>query len=251
MVPDLLCAGYGATLVRSVLIRRAIVFGCACVVLGAACSGSGGSSKASPTTAAAPKTSTSRARTTTTTTLGPTRTTTAEPTGLAALILSEVPGGFKLQSDDVADTGPTKLAKAALDDVGCNLGCDARQELTSAGFVDGYQRQWTNIDAAGSAINQDFVYLYEFRTPAGAAQYAQHWRETLLSTNQGAEVVSFTPAFVPGAIGLRVADKFGSTGVAIFTKGPYAVRVVVNGGPNIDQSGPATQLAAQQYTRLP
>jgi hypothetical protein len=232
-----------------VLIRRAIVFGCAFVVLGVACSGSDGSSKASPTTAAAPKTSTSRVRTTTTT--APTRTTTAPPDGLATLILSEVPGGFKLQPDDVADTGPTKLAKAALDDVGCNLGCDAREELTSAGFVDGYQRQWTNIDAAGSAINQDFVYLYEFRTPAGAAQYAQHWRETLLSTNQGPGLQSFTPAFIPGAIGLRVADKFGSTGVALFTKGPYAVRAIVNGGPNIDQSGPATQLASEQYTSLP
>ena len=39
--------------------------------------------------------------------------------------------------------------------------------------------------------------------------------------------------------------------VTIFAKGPYAVRAVVNGGPFVDQSGPATDLASQQYQRLP
>ena len=82
-------------------------------------------------------------------------------------------------------------------------------------------------------------------------QYAQHWQETLLATGQGAQLESFTPANVAGAVGLRVADKLGSTGVVIFAKGPYAVRAVVNGGPNVDQSGPASDLASQQYQQLP
>jgi hypothetical protein len=231
-----------------VRIRRAIVLGCgALVVLGTACS-SGGSSKATPTTTAA-KSPTTRAPTSTTTT-----TTTQpdpSPTALQNLILRDVPGGYKLQHDDLADTGPTSLSKAALDDVSCNVGCDAHQELTSAGFVDGYQRQWTGVDAEGSTVNQDFVYLYEFETPAGAQQYARHWQETLLTTGQGAPVQGFTPALIPGAAGIKVSDKLGSTGVAIFAKGPYAVRAVVNGGPFVDQSGPATDLASQQYQRLP
>jgi hypothetical protein len=226
-----------------VLIRRAIVFGCALVALGAACSDSGGSGKAAPTTTApAP---TTRAPTTTTT-----RPKQDEPNALAGLILRDVPG-FTLQSDDVADTGPADLDKAALDDVSCNNSCDARRELTSAGFVDGYQRSWTSVDDTGTTLNQDYVYLYEFKSPAGAQQYAQHWRETLLRSAQGAQIVSFTPAFIPGAVGLRVGDRLGSTGVAIFTKGPYAVRAVVNGGKNVDQSGPVSALASQQYQNLP
>jgi hypothetical protein len=229
-----------------VLIRRAIVLGCALVVLGAACSDSDGSgtSAASTTTAPAP---TTRAPATTTTT----RPEPASPSALENLILRDVPGGFKLQSIKIADTGPTDLTKAALDDVTCNVGCDARQALTSAGFVDGYQRQWTSVDESGSTVNQDFIYLYEFRTPEGAQQYAQHWRETLLTSAQGAQVVGFTPAFIPGAVGLRVSDRLGSTGVAIFAKGPYAVRAVVNGGPNVDQSGPVTALASLQHQQLP
>jgi hypothetical protein len=216
------------------------------VVLAAACS-SNGSSKAAPTTTGAPR-PTVRASTTTTSPADD------SPTALQNLILHDVPGGYKLQPDSLADTGPTNLAKAALDDVSCNVGCDAQHELTSAGFVNGYQRQWTSIDASGSTVDQDFVYLYQFDTPAGAQQYARHWQETLLVSGQGAPVVGFTPAFIPGAVGLRVTDTNrtgGSTGVVIFAKGLYAVRAVVNGGPNVDQSGPATDLAAQQYQRLP
>jgi hypothetical protein len=228
------------------LIRRAIVLGCALVALGAACSSGGGSAKSpSSTTAAVSKPT----RPPATTTTRPDKKPPANP--LANLILSNVPGGYKLQDDDLADTGPTNLNKAALDDVSCTSGCDAKQELTSAGFVNGYQRQWSHVDDAGTTVDQDFVYLYEFKTPAGATQYAQHWQETLLSTGQGAQLESFTPAIVPGAVGLRVADKLGSTGVVIFAKGPYAVRAVVNGGPNVDQSGPASDLASQQYQQLP
>jgi len=226
-----------------VLIRRAIVLGCALVVLGAACSDSDGSGKAAPTTTA-PASSTSRAPSTTTTRPKP------PPNALEGLILGEVPRGLKRQSDDISDTGPTDLEKAALEDVSCNVGCDARQELTSAGFVQGYQRAWAGVDDSGASAN-DYIYLYEFETADGARQYARHWRDTLLTSAQGAQVVSFTPAFIPGAVGLRVGDRLGSTGVAIFTKGPYAVRAVVNATGNVDESGPVTDLASQQYQNLP
>jgi hypothetical protein len=237
-----------------VLIRRAIVLGCALVALGAACSsGSSDGEAAPPSTTAAPKATraptTAKSSTTTTT-----RPKSLPPDALQNLILSDVPAGYKLQDEELADTGPTNLTKAALEDVGCTGSCDARRELTSAGFVDGYERQWTHIDDAGTTVDQDFIYLFEFETADGAQQYAQHWQETLLNTGQSSKLQAFTPAGIPGAVGLRVSDtnKFGgSTGVVIFAKGPYAVRAVVNGGPNVDQSGPTTSLASQQYQRLP
>lgn len=219
------------------------------MTLGAACS-SGSSptaSEPSTTNAAAPRST--RAPSTTTT-----RPKKAPPNPLENLILHDVPGGYKLQDEDLADTGPTNLTKAALDDVSCTSGCDARKELTSAGFVDGYQRQWSHIDEAGLTVDQDFIYLYEFDSPAGAQQYAQHWQETLLTSGGGTQLQAFTPASIPGAVGLRVTDtkkRGGSTGVVIFSKGPYAVRAVVNGGPNVDQTGPTTALASQQYQNLP
>ena len=104
-----------------VLIRRAIVAGCALVALGAACSSWGGSSAGSSTTARA--TTAPRPHPTTPTTAKRTTPTTPPALTLGALMLGDIPG-YTRQSDDLADTGPTDLAKATLDDVGCNLGCD-------------------------------------------------------------------------------------------------------------------------------
>ena len=228
-----------------VLIRRAIAVGCALAALGTACSSSGGSTAGTTTTA--PATTAPRVRTTTPAKGSTPTTTPVDPLG--AMMVGDIPG-YTRQPDDIADTGPTNLAKAALDDVGCNLSCDARGELTSSGFVRGYQRGWTNLDASGQEA-QNFVFLYQFASPTGAQGYAAHWRDTLLTTNQGAAVQEFTPPFVPGAIGLRVADKSGSTGIAIFAKGPYAVKAQVTASPELDESGPATSLAALQFQRLP
>ena len=178
-------------------------------------------------------------------------TTTTAPASdsLAALIADDLPGWTR-QPDAIGDTGPTDLSKATLDDVGSNLSSDPRAELTTDGFERGYQRQWTMVDAAGEPI-QGFVFLYQFDNPDGAVRYAAHWRESLLSTNQGSEVGSYTPAFMPGATGLTVSDQAGSTAIAIVTKGQYAVKAQVTGSPNADQSGPASQLALAQYQRLP
>ena len=123
-----------------------------------------------------------------------------------SLILDTVPSGYVRQADDVGQTGPTNLAQAALDDVSPT----ARRALLVTGFVNGYQRQWTSTD--GYTIDQ--VFLYQFSTPKGAQGYAQHWHDTLLSSNAGGPALqSFTPAFLPaGALGLQAQDKTGSTG---------------------------------------
>jgi hypothetical protein len=212
--------------------------------------------RGSTTTTSPPATTVPTGTTATTATLPPTSTTaapvtepTAPATGLGALILATVPSGYNRQNDDIAQTGPTNLAQAA--DV--DQSPSARRALLVTGFVTGYQRQWTSPD--GFTVDQ--VFLYEFQSPKGAQGYAQHWRDTLVSTNQvGTVLNSFTPAFVPGAFGLKEGDKIGSTAVVMYAKGSYAVEATVNGGvaasgAPVDQSGPATALALAQYQSLP
>jgi hypothetical protein len=245
--------------------RWAIVTGCALLAIGSACSSAkqhGAPPSTSTKVRAVPATTRavtggSAATTTTagaasgsTTTAAPT-TTTTPAASLASLILDTVPSGYERQPDDVGQTGPTNLAQAALDDVSPT----ARRALLVTGFVNGYQRQWTSSD--GYTIDQ--VFLYQFSTPKGAQGYAQHWHDTLLSSNAGGPALqSFTPAFLPpGALGLQGQDKSGSTAVVMFAAGNYAVEATVNGGvaaigdAPADQSGPATSLALAQYQRLP
>jgi hypothetical protein len=165
------------------------------------------------------------------------------------LIVSTVPSGYARLPDDVGQTGPTDINKAASDDNSST----ARHALVVTGFVTGYQRQWTSPD--GFTIDQ--VFLYQFQTAKGAQGYAQHWQATLLSTNQGVALQSFTAALIPGASGLEGTDKTGSTAVVMYAKGPYAVEATVNAGTALpgavaaNQSSAATAIAAAQYARLP
>ena len=247
-------------------MRRTAVCGCALLALVSVGAGCSSSKKSPPTTSTTVPVgahpTTTPASTTSTrpgpgTTPGPTTATTSPPpvtpTALSALILVNSPDGFVRKSDADADTGPTNFAKAADDD----LSKDAPAALRSAGFVRGYQRQWTGTVKPGYGT-LDFVFLYQFETPEGAAQYAQHWLSTLAIQNPGgAPLQEFTPNLIPGAIGRKVQDATtpqangGSTGIVIFVKGVYAVQAFVNGGPGVDESGPVSQLAAAQYLRLP
>jgi hypothetical protein len=164
--------------------------------------------------------------------------------GLASLILKDVPSQYSREPDALADTGPTDLKKAVLDDV---FGQDPRAALVNAGFVRGYQRQWSSTNTVG----QNFIFVYQFATPAGAQSYLPHWRASAISGNDRATPVPFSPTNLPGAIGLRAGDRRGSSGVVLFAKGPYAVQAVVTGGPYVDQSLPASALALAQYVLLP
>ncbi len=220
------------------------------LVLGAGCS-SANKDVAPPATTPATAVAVSPANRPTTTTAPVTTTTPASnvESSLATLMLDTVPSGYTRDPDDVGQTGPTDITEAALDDVSPT----ARHALVVTGFVGGYQRQWTSSD--GYTIDQDF--LYQFQTAKGAQGYAQHWRETLLATNQGASLESFVPGFIPGVFGLEAKDSTGSTAVVMFAKGDYAVEATVNGGsalpgaPPVDQSLPAIAFASAQYSRLP
>ena len=220
---------------------RRFVAGGVLLVLACGCSSASGKPKPTTTTAA-----TTTTTTTTTTTLPVPSTTTVPPPGpsLRSLMPTEVPSGFPRKPDSAADTGPTDLKKAAADDV---LSPDARQALSTARFVRGYQRQWATADAVG----QNFIFLYQFATPAGASSYVLHWRDAILAGNTGPTPVPFSPLNIPGALGLRAFNVDGSSGVVLFAKGPYVVQALVTGGANMDQSLAASALALAQYARLP
>ena len=230
-------------------MRRAVATGCALVALAGACSSSQKFANRDATTSTVSRP--------TVDTKAPSPTTAPPVTAppglstplLSTLVLNTAPPGYTLQPDSVGDTGPTALAKAARD----AFRIDARQSLVQAGFVRGYQRLWRSVDATGTALDQDFIFLYEFDSPEGAQQFAEHWRQTLLETKGKAPLDSFAPAYLPGAVGLKTQDAKvgGSTGVVIATKGVYAIEARVNGGPATDQSGPATQLALAQSQLLP
>ena len=208
------------------------------MVLACACSSGKGGTGTTTTKAPAPTTTSPpvTASTTTTTIPGP---------ALAPLILKDAPSGFPRKADVLADTGPVDFEKAVLDDA-LSSESNARQALLAAGFRRGYQRQWSTEDGAG----QNFVYVYQFATPEGATSYLSHWRDVAVAGPTRGAPVPFTPV-LPGAIGLKSNDAQGSSGVVLIAKGPYAVQAVVTGGPGIDESLPAGELAFAQYALLP
>ena len=236
------------------LTRRAFVASAAFAVL--ACGCSSGAGKTAPTTTEKASATTTRPTSktqplaTTTRPVAATTTTTIAIPGppLESLILVTAPSAFPRKADSLADTGPTNLEKAVIDDALSNES-DARQALTAGGFLRGYQRQWSTADGIG----QNFLYVYQFATPAGAMSILAHWRSAVIAGASRAAPVDFTPALpgAIGAIGLKANDVRGSSGVVLFSKGPYAVEAVATGGPGIDQSAPTTALAFAQYALLP
>jgi hypothetical protein len=211
------------------------------VVLACGCS-SGSKGNAEPTTTSAPAPTTVSTRPPVT---GSTTTTSIPGPPLEPLILKVAPSGFARKPDSFAATGPVDLKKAAQDDP-FSKASDARQVLVAAGFLQGYQRQW----ATEPAVSQNFIYVYQFETPEGAASYLAQWREAAVAGPTRAAPVPFTPSLA-GAIGLKTNDTQGSSGLVLFSKGPYAVQAVVTGAPGVDQSEPAGELAFAQYALLP
>ncbi len=221
------------------LTRGALVAGSALVVV--ACGCSSGSGKTVPTTTAKPPVS----RTTGAPATLPTTTLSIPGPPLASLVLEDAPSGFPRKPNTLADTGPTNLEKAVRDDA-LSDERDARQALTAAGFLRGFQRQWSTEPA----VSQNFLYVYQFATPAGAKSYLSHWRSAVIAGASRAAPVPFTPSLA-GAIGLKANDPRGASGVVLFSKGPYAVQAVTTSGPRTDQAGESTALAYAEYARLP
>jgi hypothetical protein len=207
------------------------------LVLAAACSSGGSSAKPPPSgssTSAAPIGGPS--------TSSPTSTPAQAYATIAALLLTSAPSGLALQPDGVADTGATNLAKAIQDNVAANAG----EVLKHAGFVAGYQRAWAQADQA----RQNLVFLYQFATAAGAAEYATNRVRELEQVNAQATITTF-PVLIAGAVGVRSESATASFGAVVLSKGVFAVEAVATDASMSDQSLVAAALAAAQYQRLP
>jgi hypothetical protein len=161
---------------------------------------------------------------------------TSAAAALEPLLITDVPAGFVRQSDDVGDTGPSDLAKAIRDD-GED---DARDALTKAGFVAGYQRLWVNAED-----DELILFLYQFKDEAGTASYEARTLDGL----EGA--TAFDVPGVPDAKGLEHSDDDVSAAVIVFTKGPYLVQVVTNASSLAGLKDRLRPLATAQYQRLP
>lgn len=161
----------------------------------------------------------------------------------AALILCDVPSGFVLQSEARTDTGPVDFAKAVRDDVAAN----GEQALRNAGFVDGYQRTWTSV----GGLDRNTVLLYRFRSPAGAAGYADHWLSTLSAEGGGVTPRVFEPPLIAGGIGVTADFAGATTAVVVVPRGTYAVQAVVEGASGTNPENAAAALAGAQLARLP
>jgi hypothetical protein len=160
---------------------------------------------------------------------------------LAKALNISVPDGYVLQPDNVGDTGPSDLEKAAKDDGGA----DARDVLTRTGFVRGYQRMWSQ-----SATDQIFVYVYQFGDAAGAADYTNRLTADATAPAPGETVTTFTDPIINGAVGVNTFEPSTASSSVTFVKGPYSAQVVVNGKTPTGLQALATALAEEQYSRL-
>lgn len=160
---------------------------------------------------------------------------------LAKALNIAAPEGYLLQPSQVGDTGPTDLAKASRDDGGD----DAEGFLTRTGFVRGYQRQWMR------APGDDFiVYLYQFGTNAGAAEYTERLKTEATMTAEGVTLQPFDVPGIGGALGVNASDPTFASSSVTFAKGPYSVQVVVNSKKLTGLQALANAIAEEQYSRL-
>jgi hypothetical protein len=164
-----------------------------------------------------------------------------------------VPAGYDRQADDVGETGPSDLEKAA-DDDGED---DAHAFLEQHGFVVGYQRLWAkgiakdadgepNFDAAQEIV----LFLYVFRDDAGAKATLDRYVGFVEEGIDG-EGHPFDVPEIAGARGWAGgSDDDGQASLVMFTKGRYLVQVVRAGSGADADVDLVRSLARDQYGRL-
>ena len=166
----------------------------------------------------------------------------AQAATLGRQMPTHAPSGFVLQPDSVGDTGPSDLAKAVRDESSKN----ARQLLTRDGFSAGFQRLWQS--PSGDA--QNILFLYKFRTAAGASAFERQKATTLPDARTGPRPAPFAVSGIPGATGFTLHDRAGSAAVIVFSKGVYSVMAVANSKSAVDLAGDVTALAQAQNSLL-
>ncbi|HET9771291.1 MAG TPA: hypothetical protein VFS16_10410 [Acidimicrobiia bacterium] len=153
-----------------------------------------------------------------------------------------VPEGYQRTPDNIGDTGPTDLEKAVRDDGAA----DARDVLTQARFVRGYQRMWTGA----SEDDEIAAYVYQFADTAGALAYTNRLNASVVAPAEGVTVTPFDVPNIHGATGANIAETDFASASVTFVKGPYSVQMVVSGAKATGLESLATALAEEQYSRL-
>jgi hypothetical protein len=167
----------------------------------------------------------------------------SEAPPLQTLMLTVVPSGFVLQPDSVGDTGPSNLAKAARDDGRPG----AKTALKRAGFVRGFQRLWIKP----GATDENILFLYQFRSKAGATVYSQRAHTTFQTGSKGQRPVAFAVMGIPGAFGFEgPLASGGKAAIVVFQQDVHLVLAVANASSGTDETAAVQQLALAQFMRL-
>lgn len=165
-----------------------------------------------------------------------------ELTLLESRIIDVVPQGFALVPDDDGETGPTDLVKAVADQGG---GADVREFFVANRFSVGYQRMWSN-----PIQDQLLLFLYQFESGQGAQAQLDVIESSIRSNAGRTPLRSFSPG-VPGSVGIENADPAGPVVAVLFSKGPYWVMMRLSGPDTALLRTQLTNMAQEQYDRLP
>jgi hypothetical protein len=163
---------------------------------------------------------------------------------LERVILTELStqrgGPWARQPYAVGDTGPSDLAKAIADDTSA----DTQQVLTTNGFIDGFQQLFTN----GS--NEVIVFVYRFKSAAGAAAFLTRDSALLPATSE-----RFNVTGINSAIGARLESSNGRLAEVLFSSSGYYVETraaIADGALTFDDTARlASDVARQQLAALP
>jgi hypothetical protein len=161
---------------------------------------------------------------------------------LEALLISTVPDGFAQEPDSLYNTGPSSLAKAIHDQ---DLPHAAR-ELTTDGFIRGYQRVWTKPQG-----DQIIVFLYQFATTRGASAFYRHGVRSELSMVP----VNTTQFVVPGlppshSTGIAAHVQHRTIAVVQASVGPFAMQINCSARSATGLKARLIRLAHEQTSRL-
>lgn len=211
-----------------------------------ACSSSGSSDSA--TTSAAVPAATDNTRpdgsTAATSAAAPTTTVDAALTDPAGkYLITSVPKGYRVQDDDLANTGAADLTRAAEED-GAS---DARSFLEGIGYQHGYRRIWATQDFGRSI----YVALDLLANEAGAKAYCERTAQNM--RNKASLVEAFGVEGRPTAVGVRVSDESGSASAVFEAKGSWCIEVLAGGTndvPVASQREQAASLFLAQYDAL-
>lgn len=146
-------------------------------------------------------------------------------------LIRDVPGGFRVQEDDLANTGPADLG-GAIEEDGAD---DAKAFLEGIGYQHGYRRLWATNDFGRSL----YISLDLLGDEAGATAYcaraAANMRAKATTTSD------FTVDGHPKAIGVRASDESGSASAVFEGKGKWCVEALIAGTNDVPMADQQTQ----------